>query len=230
MADLDGNTAIWDAIAAKHHSIFRILYHWASISDPYTSGDLLTTAAKRNDLAVMKELLKHGLHVDSKDRHGLTPIQVALAENHQEMVELLVMNGADIGTDYVQNSSNNKFLSSLNLNEMLQKREVGHRINVPDSVVNEVIFKKPEEKQGESKKGKLAKASSFCSIRVSIYRGHPEKRRENCCTEAGRLIKLPSSLVELKSMAGTFFFNIKSPLLKFNITTSNNVTPTKESI
>lgn len=201
LRDLDGNSAIWDAIAAKHHSIFRILYHWASISDPYTSGDLLTTAAKRNDLEVTKELLKHGLHVDSKDRHGLTPIQVALAENHQEMVELLVMNGAEIGTDYVQNSSNNKFLSSLNLNQMLQKREVGHRINVPDSSVNyQVIFNKPDE-EGESK----AKASSLCSIRVSIYRGHPEKRRENCCTQAGRLIKLPSSLLELKSMAGEKF-------------------------
>ncbi|CAK9188159.1 unnamed protein product, partial [Ilex paraguariensis] len=70
-ADVDGNTAMWDAIAAKYHSIFRMLYHYASISDPYTAGDLLCTAAKRNDLKVMKELLKHGVHVHMKDHQGL---------------------------------------------------------------------------------------------------------------------------------------------------------------
>ena len=198
MTDIEGNTAMWDAIAAKHHSIFRILYHWASISDPCTAGDLLTTAARRNDVAVMKELLKHGLFVDSKDRHGLTPIQIAVEENHSEMVELLVMNGADINTEDVHKYSN-KFLSSLNLDEMLQKREVGHRINMLDNVVDNVIVKKleGEDPLEEFKKEKSSKAS-MCSVRVSIYRGHPLKRRENCCTEAGRLITLPVSLEELK--------------------------------
>ncbi|KAI8532134.1 hypothetical protein RHMOL_Rhmol11G0189900 [Rhododendron molle] len=118
MADIDGNTALWDAISAKHHSIFRILYHCAAISDPHTARDLLCTASKRNNIMVMKELLKHGLHVDSRDRHGKT----ALRENHQDMVKLLVMNGADVGDTDPSN------LSSLNLNEMLQKREVGYRV------------------------------------------------------------------------------------------------------
>lgn len=204
MTDLDGNTAIWDAIAAKHHSIFRILYHWASISDPYTPGDLLTTAAKKNDLEIMKELLKHGLHVDSKDRHGVTPLQIAMAENNQDMVELLVMNGADIATDCVENSysPSGTFFSSFNLNEMLHKREVGHRINVPDNAINEMTLEMSNE---EDKKGKLRNVSSVC-VRVSIYRGHPQKRRENCCIEAGRLVKLPSSLLDLKSMAGKYKF------------------------
>lgn len=206
MADVEGNTAMWDAIAAKHHSIFRILFHWASISDPCTAGDLLTTAARRNDVAVMKELLKHGLFVDSKDRHGSTPIQIAMEENHSEMVELLVMNGADVNTEDVH-KSNNKFLSSLNLDEMLHKREVGHQISMLDSVVDNVIVKKSEDKVPleEFKKEKSLKGSA-CSIRVSIYRGHPVKRRENCCTEAGRLITLPVSLEELKSTAGTWLY------------------------
>ncbi|KAK1374275.1 Potassium channel [Heracleum sosnowskyi] len=179
LRDVEGNTAMWDAIAAKHHSIFRILYHWASISDPCTA--------------------------DSKDRHGLTPIQIAMEENHSEMVELLVMNGADINTEDFHKSSLN-FLSSLNLDEMLQKREVGHRINMLDSGVdNEIVEKsKGEDTPEEFKKEKPSKGST-CSIRVSIYRGHPVKRRENCCTEAGRLIPLPVSLEELKSTAGKKF-------------------------
>ncbi|KAL2477546.1 Potassium channel AKT2/3 [Forsythia ovata] len=52
LKDMNGNTALWDAIATKHHSIFTILYHWASISDSYIAGDLLCMAARRNDLTV----------------------------------------------------------------------------------------------------------------------------------------------------------------------------------
>ena len=69
MADVNGDTALWEAITAKQHPIFEILYHWACISDPYVSGDLLCKAARRNELTIMKELLKHGLLVNSKDRH-----------------------------------------------------------------------------------------------------------------------------------------------------------------
>ncbi|XP_028791056.1 potassium channel AKT2/3 [Neltuma alba] len=94
--DINGNTALWDAIASKRHSIFRILYQLAVLSDPHTAGDLLCKAAKRNDLTVMSELLKQGLNIESKDHHGSTPMQVALQENHLEMIQLLFMNGSDV--------------------------------------------------------------------------------------------------------------------------------------
>ncbi|KAA8536555.1 hypothetical protein F0562_029033 [Nyssa sinensis] len=204
LRDIDGNTAIWDAISTKHHPIFRVLYHCAAISDPYAAGDLLCTAAKRNDLMVMKELLKHGLHVESKDRHGLTAIQIAVEENHIDMVKLLVMNGVDV------NDSNKCKVSSVNLNEMLQKREVGYQINVTDSTPEKVLSWRHEGEEcnrGRSKQG-------TCSPRVSIYRGHPVVRRYTCCTEAGRLIRLPNSLVELKSIAGEKFgFDARNALV-----------------
>ena len=38
--------------------------------------------------------------------------------------------------------------------------------------------------------------------RVSIYRGHPVVRREKCSMEAGKLIRLPDSIEELKTIAG----------------------------
>ncbi|KAL0365042.1 UNVERIFIED_CONTAM: Potassium channel AKT2/3 [Sesamum angustifolium] len=76
----------------------------------------------------MKELLKHGLYVDSTDRHGLTAIQVATDENHMDMVKFLLMNGSEVN-EIVRNK-----ISSVNLNEMLQKREVGHRIAMPDTL------------------------------------------------------------------------------------------------
>ncbi|KAI8532145.1 hypothetical protein RHMOL_Rhmol11G0190700 [Rhododendron molle] len=202
--DIDGNTALWDAISAKHHSIFRILYHWAAISDPHIAGDLLCTASKRNNIMVAKELLKHGLHVDSRDRHGKTALRIAMTENHQDMVKLLVMNGADVGE---MDPSN---LPSANLNEMLQKREVGYRVTLPDALPKGVISR-GEEGEEENNLGRLKVMSS---PRVSIYRGHPVVRRDSCCTEAGRLIRLPNSLVELKSIAGEKFgFDARNALV-----------------
>ncbi|CAL5322666.1 unnamed protein product [Camellia sinensis] len=193
---LDSNTALWDAISSKHHSIFQILYHCSAISDPYTAGDLLCTAAKRNNLAVMKYLLKQGLHIDSKNHNGQTALQIAAAENHVDMTKFIVMSaGADVG-----NIDQHKLPKPLDLNEMLQKREVGHRIMVPDDVSppNEVVLRR----QGVGgKEGNLGGSGGHFCPRVSIYKGQPMVRKDSCCTQAGRLIRLPNSFVELKNIA-----------------------------
>lgn len=194
LRDVNGNTALWEAIAAKHHSTFRVLYHWASVSDPYIAGDLLCTATRKNDLTVMKELLKHGLQVDSKDRDGSTAIHVALEENLEDMVKLLLMNGAEI------NAKLKYKLSTMNLSDMLQKREVGHRVMVPDTT-DEVAQKWCEQE----KKHNSESTRDQMSFRVSIYRGHPVIRRRTHCSEPGKLIRLPNSLAELKIIAGQKF-------------------------
>ena len=196
---MNGNTALWDAISSKHHSIFRTLYHCAAISDPFTAGDLLCTAAKRNDLTVMQELLKHGLSVDAKDRHGLTALQIAMKEKHEDMVNLLVMNGADVINE------NTYEFSSTTLNEMLQKREIGHRITVTDNTSGEAPLNKLE---GEHI-GKLGTSRGLDHPRVSIYRGHPLMRKESCCMESGKLIRLPDSLEELKNFASLYLSSSK---------------------
>ncbi|XP_006349369.1 potassium channel AKT2/3 [Solanum tuberosum] len=194
LRDVNGHTALWEAIAAKHHSTFHVLYHWASVSDPYIAGDLLCTAARKNDLTVMKELLKHGLQVDSKDRDGSTAIHVALEENLEDMVKLLLMNGAEI------NDKLKYKLSSMNLSDMLQKREVGHRVMVSDTM-DEVAQKWREQ----VKQHNTESTRDQSSFRVSIYRSHPVIRRRTHCSEPGKLIKLPNSLAELKIIAGQKF-------------------------
>lgn len=190
---MNGNTALWDAIVSKHYSIFRLLFQSAAISDQNTAGDLLCTAAKKNELTVMKDLLKQGLNVDSRDRHDATAIQIAMAENHVEMVQLLLMNGAD-----VSDVQNHEFCSST-LTEMLQNCEVGHRINVIESIPSEVALKgklQEEEHIGERRYNRPKIA------RVSIYRGHPVVRKEKGTMQAGKLIRMPDSLAELKNIAG----------------------------
>ncbi|KAH6810144.1 potassium transport 2/3 [Perilla frutescens var. frutescens] len=206
LRDLNGNTAIWEAIAAKQHSIFKILYRWASISDPYIAGDLLCTAARRDDLEVMKELLRHGLYVDSKDRHGLTAIHVATADKHIDMVQFLLINGSQLDDDdaLVQDMIS----SSVNLSQLLQKREVGHRI-VMSETPNPCRLNEDDHKQAaagnENDKISNTKRLPVSISRVSIYRGHPIHRRVTHCTDPGKLIRIPTSLADLKTIAGQKF-------------------------
>ncbi|KAI4298984.1 hypothetical protein L6164_032486 [Bauhinia variegata] len=189
--DMNGNTALWDAIASRHNSIFRILYQLAALSDPQTAGDLLCLAAERNDLKVMSELLKQGLNIDSKNHHGLTAIQIAMAKSHVDMVELLVMNGANfVGVDTHD-------FSSSTLDQMLQNLELGHQITVHETIPGEV----QPRGHGEQERSWERYNGPNCA-RVSIYRGHPIVSREKGCMEAGKLIRLPNSLEELKSIAG----------------------------
>ncbi|KAJ1435020.1 RmlC-like jelly roll fold [Sesbania bispinosa] len=194
--DINGDTALWDAIASKHYSIFRILYQLAALSDPHTAGILLCTAAKRNDLTVMNELLKQGLDIDSKDRHGITAIQTAMEEKHVDMVQLLVMNGADVSDVHTHE------FSTSTLNEMLQKREIGHLITVNEVIPSEAALRGRNQEEQEQIQGR---SNGKMCPRVSIYRGHPAMRREKGIMEAGRLIRLPDSLEELKTIAGEKF-------------------------
>ncbi|ESW20514.1 hypothetical protein PHAVU_006G215700 [Phaseolus vulgaris] len=203
--DMNGNTALWEAIASKHYSIFRLLFQFAALSDQNTAGDILCTAAKRNELTVMKDLLKLGLNVDSKDRHDETAIQIAMAENHVEMVQLLLMNGAD-----VSDVQNHEFCSST-LSEMLHNCEIGHRINVIELMPSEVASK---GKHQEEEHGGERRYNGSKIARVSIYRGHPLLRREEGTMQSGKLIKMPDSLDELKNIAGEKFgFDAKDAMV-----------------
>ncbi|XP_031392722.1 potassium channel AKT2/3 isoform X2 [Punica granatum] len=196
LRDVNGDTALWHAISSNQLSIFRILYHCAATSDPYIAGDLLCTTARRNDIPVMKELLKHGLNVDSKDRQGSTAVQIAMAQNNIEMVNLLVMNGANVV------DANSYDFSPDTLNEMIGRREVGHRIVVPDATETREM---PVEGQREEREPMAEILNRTGYPRVSIYRGHPMARKGSGRIEAGRLIRLPSSIEELKSIAGEKF-------------------------
>ncbi|KAI3991020.1 hypothetical protein MKX01_026204 [Papaver californicum] len=187
--DKYGNTATWDAISNKHHSIFRILYHCSSISNSSTAGDLLCLAAKRNDLPTMKELLTHGLSADSKNRQHFTAIQIAMMEKHVDMINLLLLNGATI--DKADNLSDEL---------MAPKQDLGdHQARVldaaPPNATEEMLSRKKERVQENNCAGGYPS-------RVIIYRGHPVMRKNSCCTEAGRVIKLPSSIEDLKIIAG----------------------------
>ncbi|XP_038989420.1 potassium channel AKT2-like [Phoenix dactylifera] len=192
--DVDGNTPLWIAITAKHHKIFNLLYHCACISNPNIGGNLLCLAAKRNDLSTVKELLKHGLNIESGNHEGLTALQVALAENHEEIIRFLVMNGANVEKADPSGRGQSKMKHHL-LEEMVHQREVGYPITVLES---------PSESEQIKVSGEQGHMLNWERIghcpRVSVYKGHPLLRIPS--SEAGKLISLPNTMKELKNIIG----------------------------
>ncbi|XP_019427662.1 PREDICTED: potassium channel AKT2/3-like [Lupinus angustifolius] len=127
----------------------------------------------------MSELLKQGLYVDSKDHHGITPIEIAMEQNHVDMVKLLVMSGADVTGIHTH-----EFCAST-LSEMMKKREIGHVINI-----REIVLRGPREEDRELIWGRY---TGLNCPRASICRGHPILREGKGAMEAGKLIRLPDS-------------------------------------
>ncbi|KAL6609939.1 hypothetical protein ACP70R_039908 [Stipagrostis hirtigluma subsp. patula] len=198
--DAQGNTALWHAIAARHHKIFNILYHFARASAPHAAGDLLCLAARRNDVDTLRELLKHGLDVDSEDHDGATALRVALAEGHGAAARFLVMNGASVDRASLDGGDGaaRPTVSPAELRELLQKRELGHPITIHDTPA--VV--RDGGSSGKGRHGRLpgARSDNAHWPRVSIYKGHPFVR--NHSSEAGKLINLPGTMEEFKTVIG----------------------------
>jgi hypothetical protein len=203
--DAQGNTAMWNAIAAGHHKIFNILYQFARASNPHAGGDVLCLAARRGDLDALRELLKLGLDVDSEDHDGATALRVAMAEDHADAARFLIMNGASVDKANLDDDGSGSSssaarltMSPTELRELLQKRELGHSITIVDSPA--VV---PDGgPSGHSRPGRLQSTSSDNqrSPRVSIYKGHPFLR--NRSSEAGKLINLSGTMEEFRAIVG----------------------------
>ncbi|KAF3331954.1 potassium channel AKT2-like isoform X1 [Carex littledalei] len=178
--DNNGNTPLWLAITSKHHKIFNILHHFERVSNPCVTGDLLCLATKRNDLETLKDLLKHGLEIDSVNHKGLTALRVALTEDNVEMVKYLVVNGANIEKANLRKWTSQK-MTWEEIEKVLEKREVGYSISIVEAPQEIQTLKDKNMKDG-------------VRARVSIYKGHPFIRKP----DAGKLISLPRTMEELK--------------------------------
>jgi len=210
--DAQGNTALWHAVAAGHHKIFNILYHFARVSNPRAGGDVLCLSARRNDVGALRELLKLGLDVDSEDHDGGTALRVALAEGHADAARFLIMNGASVdkaGLDDGGGSGSGPggarlTMSPGELRDLLRKRELGHQITIIDPPA--AVPVDGGSSSGHSRRGRFPSASPPDSARwprprVSIYKGHPFARTQS--SEAGKLINLPGTMEELRAIIRT---------------------------
>ena len=199
--DAQGNTAMWNAIAAGHHKTFNLLYQFGRASNPRAGGDVMCLAARRGHLGALQELLKLGLDVDSEDHYGATALRVAMAEGHADAARFLITNGASVDKASLDDDGSGAArltMSPTELRELLQKRELVHSITITDSppVVPD------GGSSGHSRPGRLQSTGSDNTRwpRVSIYRGHPFLR--NRSSEAGKLINLPATMEEFIAVVG----------------------------
>jgi len=63
-----------------------------------SSSELLLQSVVEGNVKAVKQHLAAGTDVDAKDYDGMTPLAEALGKVHKEVVELLIANGADVGT------------------------------------------------------------------------------------------------------------------------------------
>ncbi|KAL3515652.1 hypothetical protein ACH5RR_022554, partial [Cinchona calisaya] len=149
------------------------------------------------------EMEKDGSHLDFKIRRH---VWRSSNTGNAAFLDELLKDGLDPHVGESQGRMLLHKLSSVSLNEMLQNRELGHRITVPGTLDRPNALMCNEEKHECSL---LGSSEGSCSsrvsiIRVSINRGHPAIRRVHC-SEPGRLIRLPKSLTGPKSIAGEKF-------------------------
>ncbi|CAN6332977.1 unnamed protein product [Urochloa humidicola] len=205
--DTEGNTALWHAVAGGHHKIFNILYHFARASNPHAGGDVMCLAARRGDVAALRELLRLGLDVDAEDHDGATALRVAMAEGHADAARFLVLNGASVdkagaGLDDGDGGSGGArmAMSPGELRELVRKRELGHSITILD-LQPVTPYGGGSSVSGHGRQGRFQSTSTDGGARwprVSIYKGHPFVRNQS--SEAGKLINLPATMEEFKAI------------------------------
>ncbi|GAA0152028.1 ion channel [Lithospermum erythrorhizon] len=94
--DSDGNVPLWEAILEKHEPVIRMLKdHGAKLSSGDV-GQFACVAAERNDLDLLKQIIRHGGDVTCPRSNGTSAIHVAVTEDNIEIVKFLIAKGADI--------------------------------------------------------------------------------------------------------------------------------------
>ncbi|KAI5403650.1 potassium channel AKT1 isoform X2 [Lathyrus oleraceus] len=95
--DLDGNIPLWEAMIGGHKSVEKILIKYGANLSCAQAGYLAYSAAEKNSIELLKELIKHGVDVTKPNENGgSTALHAAVSEGNTEMVRLLLDQGADV--------------------------------------------------------------------------------------------------------------------------------------
>jgi ankyrin repeat protein len=95
-----GKTALADAIRFQEKAVIELLLDRGanlSFKEKYTGWTLLHLVADRPDMDadIVKIVLDRSPNVDVRDKHGVTPLKMAAANNHF-ILEALIKRGADV--------------------------------------------------------------------------------------------------------------------------------------
>jgi len=91
-------SALLGAVNGGHLDIVDYLlangYYSGTLVEQYEK--IILRAAARGHCNMVEYALEHKVNVNVQGHQGMTPLIIAISDNHQELLELLIKNGADI--------------------------------------------------------------------------------------------------------------------------------------
>ncbi|KAL8149684.1 hypothetical protein AgCh_006630 [Apium graveolens] len=100
--DSEGNVPLWEAILSNHHQVLRLLEDNGALLSSGDTGHFACIAAERNNLQLLKEIVRHGGDVTRPKNNGSTALHVAVCEGNIDIVKFLLDQGcyADKADDH----------------------------------------------------------------------------------------------------------------------------------
>ncbi len=96
----------WSGVAGSHVAAILLILSFLSGVPAMASDDIaLIQAAERGDEGLVRELLKSGVGVDSRDERQRTALLAATQNNHVAVARLLIEAGADVNAQDRQRDS-----------------------------------------------------------------------------------------------------------------------------
>jgi len=95
-ADLEGNSALWEAVKGGHETVMRILLENGAEITSDDVVDFARLAIERNNLEILKEIIERKVEVTQSGSKMTTLLHAAVCEGNVEIVKYLVELGADI--------------------------------------------------------------------------------------------------------------------------------------
>ncbi|KAM7263630.1 hypothetical protein ACFE04_001313 [Oxalis oulophora] len=94
--DSDGSVPLWEAIINGHDHVVRLLKDNGASLTSGAVANFACTAAERNNLDMLKELVRCGGDVTLPKNDGTTALHLAVSEDNVDMVKFLLSKGADM--------------------------------------------------------------------------------------------------------------------------------------
>ncbi|KAJ4826597.1 RAC-alpha serine/threonine-protein kinase [Turnera subulata] len=94
--DSEGNVPLWEALLEDHKSVIKLLSDNGATLTSGDVGQFAFIAVERNDLELLKRIVKYGGNVTQATSSGTTALHKAICEGNTEIVEYLLNQGADI--------------------------------------------------------------------------------------------------------------------------------------
>ncbi|KAJ6914036.1 hypothetical protein NC651_016326 [Populus alba x Populus x berolinensis] len=94
--DSDGNVPLWEAMLGGHEAVAKLLIQNGASIHHGDVGHFACTAAEKNNLNLLNEIVRYGGDVTGPRTNGITALHVAVCEDNAEIVRFLLDQGADI--------------------------------------------------------------------------------------------------------------------------------------